>query len=124
MNEVNETKGKPVVYAEHRTYSMSHLSCNDIQTLFSYPYLKPSITGILVPDEKATQTLSFWGESDSVLEIYWAVMTTHLGEENRGTDRPLGSGSEPSCFCARHVDFSPLEFLHKTEVADDLGYSC
>lgn len=103
---------------------MSHPSCNDIQTLFSQPCLKPSIAGIFVPGEKTIQSFSFWGESDSVWGIYCAVKTTHLGEENRGTDRALGSGSEPSCFCARHLDCSHLEFLHKTELADDLGYSC
>ena len=81
MNEV-KTKDKPIVYAEHRIYPMSHPSCNDIHTLFSHPYLKPSIAGFLMPDEKAIQSLNFWGESDSVLGIYWAVKTTHLGEEN------------------------------------------
>lgn len=46
MNELNATKDEPRVYAEQRI-------CSTIQTLFSYPYLQPSITGIPVPDEKA-----------------------------------------------------------------------
>ena len=62
MNELNETKDKPRVYAEQLIYSMFQPSCTDIQTLFSYPNLQPSITSIPVPDEKAILSSSLWGE--------------------------------------------------------------